>query len=89
MKIKPNKEIKETEYSLKYEKQKRYSLSIFNYIKSRTQNIDIRNSINLSENSITLSQKMIRLMTKAAVNIQSKYVLEKLKLKKILQLLHS
>jgi hypothetical protein len=51
--------------------------------------MDMRNSINLSANSITWSQKMIRLMSRAALNLQSKYVLEKIKLKKILQLLHS
>lgn len=78
-----------SEYSLEYEKQKRYALSIFNYIKARTQQMDMRNSINLSANSITWSQKMIKLMSRAALNLQSKYVLEKIKLKKILQLLHS
>jgi hypothetical protein len=51
--------------------------------------MDLRNSINLSANSITWSQKMIKLMSRAALNLQSKYVLEKIKLKKILQLLHS
>jgi len=79
----------DSEYSLEYEKQKRYSMSIFNYIKARTLQMDIRNSINLSANSVTWSQKMIKIMRKAALNIQSKYVLEKLKLKKILQLLHN
>ncbi len=75
---------KGSEYSLEYEKQKRYALSIFNYIKARTQQMDMRNSINLSSNSITWSQKMIKLMSRAALNLQSKYVLEKIKLKKIL-----
>ena len=51
--------------------------------------MDLRNSINLSANSVTWSQKMIKLMSRAALNLQSKYVLEKVKLKKILQLLHS
>ena len=32
---------------------------------------------------------MIKLMSRAALNLQSKYVLEKVKLKKILQILHS
>jgi hypothetical protein len=72
------------EYSLEFEKQKRYSISIFNYIKARTAQMDMRNSINLSANSITWSQKMIALMSKAALNLQSKFALEKLKLKKIL-----
>lgn len=31
---------------------------------------------------------MIKLVARASLNLQSKYVLEKLKLKKILQLLH-
>ena len=46
--------------------------------------MDIRNSINVTANSITWSQKMIRLLTRTSLNIHSKYVLEKLKLKKIL-----
>lgn len=36
-----------------FEKHKRYSLSIFNYIKARTQQLDVRNS--LSINSVTWS----------------------------------
>ena len=42
--------------------------------------MDVRNSINLSATSITWSKKMIRLMNKASLNFQSKYVLEKVKL---------
>ena len=51
--------------------------------------MDLRNSINVNANSITWSQKMIRLISRASLNIQSKYVLEKIKLKQILQLMHS
>ena len=76
------------EYSEEYEKQKRFSLSIFNYIKARVQQVDLRNSINISANSIIWSQKMIKLVQRASLNLQSKYVLEKIKLKKLLQLLH-
>lgn len=38
---------------IEFEKHKRYSLSIFNYIKARTQQLDVRNS--LSINSVTWS----------------------------------
>lgn len=51
--------------------------------------MDLRNSINQSESSINWSQKIIKLMRKASLNLQSKYVLEKFKLKKILSFLHS
>lgn len=77
------------EYSEEYEKQKRYSMSIFNYIKARISQVDLRNSITISPQSITWSQKMIKLMSRASLNLESKYVLEKVKLKKILQALHS
>lgn len=50
-----NKSSKESEYCLEFEKQKRYSMSIFNYIKARTMQSDLRNSINLSAGSITWS----------------------------------
>ena len=39
-----------SEYSVEYEKHRRYALSIFNYIKGRTQQRDLRNSINISAN---------------------------------------
>ena len=51
--------------------------------------MDLRNSINVGANSVNWSQKMIRLISRSNLNIQSKYVLEKIKLKKILQLMHS
>jgi hypothetical protein len=48
-----------SEYSYEYEKQKRYALSIFNYIKARVQQMDLRNSMNPSEHCITWSSKII------------------------------
>ena len=78
----------EDAYGIEYEKQKRYSLSIFNYIKARTQQIDIRNSLNVSS-VCSWSQKMIKLVTRAQLNLHSKYTLEKMKLKKILQMMHA
>lgn len=68
---------------IELEKHKRYSLSIFNYIKARTQQIDVRNSLNI--NSVTWSQKMLKLVLKTQLNLMSKYTLEKLKLKKVLE----
>ena len=72
---------------MEYEKQKRYTLSIFNYIKARTQQIDLRNSLAIS--SVAWSQKMIKVVVKAGLNLHSKYTLEKMKLKHVLQTLHS
>lgn len=46
---------KETEYSIEYDKQRRYAMSIFNYIKARVIQMDLRNSINFSANSVTWS----------------------------------
>ena len=54
----------EDAYGIEYEKQKRYSLSIFNYIKARTQQIDLRNSLNVSS-VCSWSQKMIKLVVRA------------------------
>lgn len=89
MKVAMKSQAEESEYSYEYEKQKRYALSIFNYIKSRVQQMDLRNSINQSEASLNWSTKIIKLMRKASLNLQSKYVLEKVKLKKILSFLHA
>lgn len=61
-----------------------YSINIFNYIKARVQRADVRNSIQVSSESPTWSKKMIELLLQASLNVQSKYVLEKVKLKKIL-----
>jgi len=38
---------------IEFEKHRRYSLSVFNYIKARTQQLDVRNSLNI--NSVTWS----------------------------------
>lgn len=65
-----------------------YSINIFNYIKARVQRADVRNSIQVSSESPTWSKKMIELLLQASLNVQSKYVLEKVKLKKILQTMH-
>jgi hypothetical protein len=75
-------------YGIDYEKQRRYSINIFNYIKARTQRTDIRNSIQVSQESPTWSTKMIELLPQAQLSLLSKYVLEKVKLKKILQTMH-
>ena len=78
----------DAQYGMEFEKQKRYSINIFNYIKARVQRADIRNSIQVSPESPTWAKKMIELLLQAQLNVQSKYVLEKVKLKKILQTLH-
>jgi hypothetical protein len=72
------------QYGIDYKKQKMYSINIFNYIKARVQRADVRNSIQVSSESPTWSKKMIELLLQASLNVQSKYVLEKVKLKKIL-----
>lgn len=72
---------------IELEKHKRYSLSIFNYIKARTQQIDVRNSLNIK--SVTWSQKMLKVVLRTQLNLMSKYTLEKLKLKKVLEQMHS
>ena len=56
--------VEEDSYGIEYEKQKRYSLSIFNYIKARTQQIDIRNSLNVAS-VCSWSQKMIKVVVRA------------------------
>ena len=71
---------------IELEKHKRYSLSIFNYIKARTQQIDVRNSLNIK--SVTWSQKMLKVVLRTQLNLMSKYTLEKLKLKKVLEQMH-
>jgi len=76
------------QYSIEFEKQRRYSINIFNYIKARLQRADIRNSIQVSPESPSWSKKMIELLLLSQLNLQSKYVLEKVKLKKILQTMH-
>lgn len=76
------------QYGLEFEKHKRYSINIFNYIKARVQRADIRNSIQVSSESPTWAKKTIELLVFAQLNLQSKYVLEKVKLKKILQTMH-
>lgn len=76
------------QYSIEFEKQRRYSINIFNYIKVRLQRADLRNSIQISPESPSWSKKMIELLGLAQLNLQSKYVLEKVKLKKILQTMH-
>lgn len=78
---------KDLDGEIEFEKHKRYSLSIFNYIKSRTlQQVDVRNS--LDQGQATWSQKMLKIVLRAQLNLQSKYALEKLKLKKVLEKLH-
>lgn len=78
----------EAMYSIEFDKCKRYSINIFNYIKARVQRADIRNSVQISSESPCWSKKMIEVMLQAQLNVQSKYVLEKVKLKKILQTMH-
>ena len=75
-------------YSIEFEKCKRYSLNIFNYIKARVVRADIRNSMQISSESPCWAKKMIEVLLHAQLNVQSKYVLEKVKLKKILQTMH-
>jgi len=76
------------QYGIDFEKQRRYSINIFNYIKARVQRADIRNSIQVSQESPSWTKKMVELLLQAQLNVQSKYVLEKVKLKKILQTMH-
>jgi hypothetical protein len=76
------------QYGRDFEKQRRYSINIFNYIKARVQRADIRNSIQVSQESPTWAKKMIELLPQAQLNVQAKYVLEKVKLKKVLQTMH-
>ena len=90
MKLRAQADAQESEdiaYGIEFEKHKRFSLSIFNYIKARTQQIDMRNSLNVS--SVTWSQKMLKIVLKTQLNLQSKYTLERMKLKKGLQMLHA
>jgi hypothetical protein len=65
MKVMTNKNDDQVNFTseIELEKHKRYSLSIFNYIKARTQQIDVRNSLNI--NSVTWSQKMLKVVLKA------------------------
>ena len=69
------------------DKHKRYSLAIFNYIKSRGQRMDVRSSLEIS--TVTWSQKILQIVLRARLNLASKYVFEKLKLKKIIEAFHS
>ena len=48
----------------------------------------MRNSIQVWADSPCWAKKMIELLLQAQLNVQSKYVLEKVKLKKILQTMH-
>ena len=50
------------QYGIEFEKQKRYSINILNYIKARTQRADIRNSIQISSESPSWTKKMIELL---------------------------
>jgi len=75
-------------YGIEFEKTKRYSINIFNYIKARVQRADIRNSIQVSQESPSWAKKMTEVLVHAQLNVQSKYVLEKVKLKKVLQTMH-
>lgn len=52
-------------YNVEFEKAKRYSVNIFNYIKVRVQRADIRNSIQVSSESPTWAKKMIELLLQA------------------------
>lgn len=51
-----------SQYGVEYEKQKRYSINILNYIKARVQRADIRNSIQVSQESPSWAAKMIELL---------------------------
>ena len=48
--------------------------------------MDLRQSIEI--NSQTWSQKMLKVVLKTRLNLTSKYTLEKIKLKKVLEFLH-
>lgn len=48
--------------------------------------MDLRASIEI--NSQTWSQKMLKVVLKSRLNLTSKYTLEKVKLKKVLEVLH-
>lgn len=52
------------------------------------QRTDVRNSIQLAPESLSWSKKLIEILPVAQLSAQSKVVLEKLKLKKILQTMH-
>ncbi len=49
--------------------------------------MDLRGSLHAT--GPTWSQRVIKFVLRAQLNLQSKYTLEKLKLKKVLQLLHA
>lgn len=49
--------------------------------------MDLRSSMEI--NSATWSQKMLKVVLKTRLNLTSKYTLEKIKLKKVLETLHS
>lgn len=48
--------------------------------------MDLRASMEI--NSATWSQKMLKVVLKTRLNLTSKYTLEKVKLKKVLEILH-
>lgn len=75
-------------YGHQYEKQRRYAINILNFIKVRMQRTDVRNSIQLAPESLSWSKKLIEILPVAQLSAQSKVVLEKVKLKKILQAMH-